>query len=373
MKTTTGSASIEMLRGLYGLRNPIVSVYCGMEEPANSDDLALRRRAIRHELLRSAVGKTVLDAVEDALSTVPRGAGAVAAFVGRDGETRTFDMPDAVLADHVSRASVPSVLPLLSWQQYRPPYVVVLLDRSGAEISVRHPAHGESVTTTVPGPDDEIARSAPGGSSQSRYQNRAEDSWLHNSAHSAEVAADALTSAEADLLIVAGDVRAEQFFRDKLPEPVRQQVSVVSVSGGRSPDGSEEYRREQIARVVRDKVDGTMRDAVAEVLDQSGPGGLGAQGVAATIHALARGRVHELLVSPSGAATAWFGSGPTDISEHRSGISADAGPVRNAPLADVLVRAATLSDAKVLVLPPDIASPLHQGVGALCRYAEGVR
>lgn len=369
MKTLTraDSAAVGIVRDLYDLRYPIVSVYFGMENPA-ADDPALRRRVIRHQLLRSAAGNVVLDAVENALRAVPRGTGSVAVFVGRDGETRTFDMPGADLVDHACRAAVPCVLPFLLWRQYRPPYVVALLDRSGAEISVRGAAEQEPRTTTVPGPDDEIERNAPGGWSQSRYQNRAEDSWMHNSAHSAEAAAEALSKADADLLIIAGDVRAEQFFRDKLPEWVRQKVRIASVSGGRSQDGSRDNRREQIEAAVRQLVDDKIREAAIEVVDQSGPGDLGVQGVAGTIHALARGRVHELLVSSTDAATAWFGSGPTDISAHRSGIPAEAGPVRHAPLADVLVRAAALTDAKVLVLPADIASLLRQGIGGLCRY-----
>lgn len=373
MKTLTRTDRSSLhIRDLYDLPGPVVSVYLGMADPAAADDLALRSRAVRHELQRSAAGGPVLDAVDEILRTaVPQGVGATAAFVGRDGARRTFDLRGADLADHAFRGWLPRLMPLLMWQQYRPPHVVVLLDRSGAEISVRNSAACGPAPRIVPGPDDEIERNAPGGWSQSRYQNRAEDSWQHNAAHSAEAAADALATADAELLIVAGDVRAEQYFRDKLPEPVRQQARIVSVSGGRSPDGSREHRREQIACAIREQVDGKIREAVTEVLDQSGPGGLGVQGVAATIHALARGRVHRLLVSQIDGATAWFGSGPTDISEHRSGISTYGGrAARHASAADVLIRAAALTDAQILVVPSEMAGELHQGVGALCRFAD---
>lgn len=368
MKSLT-RPSPALLHDLYDLPEPVVSVYFGMEERAG-DDVDLRRRVIRHRLLRAATGSTVVEAVEDALSEVPRGPGMLAAFVGHDGSQRSFEMPEADLADRVTRAALPDVVPFLRWRQYRPPYVLAVLDRTGAEVSVRVSPENGARTATVPGPDDVIERNAPGGPSQGRYQNRAEDSWLHNSARTARAVTAALSDSGARLLILAGDVRAVRYFRDKLPEWVREEVRVAAVPGGRHADGSEVLREANLDRTVRTMVDARLREAVADVVDQSGPGGLGVQGLPAVIHALARGQIHKLLIAPdTDAATAWFGPGVTDISEHRSRLAAQDADRRHGPVADVLIRTATLTDAEVGILPLGLSEYLRQGVGGICRYA----
>ena len=383
MKTLT-KTSTGIFRDLYELPDPVVSVYIGMVDPSR-DDADLRRRAIRHDLARSHVEPATLHSVEQALPDVPAGLGTVAMFAGRNGRMETFSMPDADLVDQARTASVPHVTPLLQWHQYRPAHVLVMVDRSGADITIQ-PAGAQltkhTTETTVEGPDDEIVRNAPGGPAQMRYQRRAEDSWLHNSGAAAEAAAEALESSGAGLLVLGGDVRAAQYFREQLPMWVRNEVGIKEITGSRSTDGSEHHRTEQVDQLIREFVDEQARKALGAVLDQAGPGGLGVQGAAATMRALAMGAVHQLLVSEpnggpggpgpggsGGPAKAWFGPAPTEIADHRSGILAQHSTPKHGPLADVLIRAAVLTDADVIVLPEDLGPLLHQGVGALCRFS----
>ena len=213
-------------------------------------------------------------------------------------------------------------------------------------------------------------RNAPGGPAQGRYQNRAEDSWLHNAASSAQAVCEALDECGAGLLVLAGDVRAVQYFRDKLPSWVRQRVRVETVPGALSPQGSQVQRGTAVEHIIHTMVDSRLRESAQTVVDQSGPGGLGVQGLPAVIHALARARVHELLIGPGAEDTAWFGPDPTDISEHRSRLSAADAERRHGPVADVLIRAATLTNAEVAILPLALSENLRQDVGGLCRYAE---
>lgn len=330
-----------LLHDLYELPEPVVSVYFRMADPAD-DDVALRRRMIRHHLLRAATGSVALGAVENALSDVPRGPGTLAVFLGRDGAERRFDMPGADLVDRVGRAAVPDVVPFLRWWQYRPPFVVAVLDPAGAEISVRRSPWEPAVTTTVPGPDDVIEQAV----------------------------AEALSGARAQLLVLVGDVRAVRFFRDKLPQWVRHTVAVETIPGGGGPDGSEGRRPQSLERTIHAMVDAQLRESVAKVIGQAGPGGLGVQGIPAVIHALAGGRIHRLLIGPSADTTAWFGPGPTDISDHRSTLPVPDAEKRHGPVADVLIRAATLTDAEVRILPLEMSERLHQGVGGICRYPD---
>jgi hypothetical protein len=127
---------------------------------------------------------------------------------------------------------------------------------------------------------------------------------------------------------------------------------------------------------VQEYVDEESLRALTRVQDRSGPGGLGVQGPAATIHALARGQVQMLLLAPpepgtqwAEPSTAWFGPQPTDISEHRSGVLVPDGKPSRGPLEEVLTRAAVLTDADVRILPEGLADAPPHGVGALCRFA----
>jgi hypothetical protein len=109
------------------------------------------------------------------------------------------------------------VVALLAFRQRHPPYVVVVTDRTGADLTLVPRGAVTGATWTVIGPDDEIERNAPGGWAQARYQRLAEDSWQHNAAAVAREVTHALHQVDARLLLVAGDVRAVQLLRDQLP------------------------------------------------------------------------------------------------------------------------------------------------------------
>lgn len=361
MTSLTGPATA-LLRDVYELPEPVVSVYFGMGDPAD-DDVTLRRRAIRHRLLRAATSSAVLEAVERALSEVPRGPGMLAAFVGRDGSERLFEMPGADLADRVGRAVLPDVVPFLRWRQYRPPYVFAILGRDGAEVAVRRSPETQAVTATVSRPGD----------------NRAGDPRLLGAAGSPRAVAasraarsvtEALSASGARLLILAGDLQAVRYFRDHLPDWVREEVRVAPLPGGRSPQGSAGRQDENLDRTVRSMVDTRLREAVATVVGQSGPGGPGVQGLPEVIDALAHGHMRELLIGQDTDAMAWFGPDPTDISEQRSQLTAAEAERRTGPVTDVLIRAATLTDTGVGILPVGLSENLRQQVGGIRRLAD---
>jgi len=370
-----------MVRALYELPAPVVTAYLRAPDLGTPDDRDLRLRAMLDQLHPTEATPESLRALASVLGAVTEdrpidpGRPTVAAFVGADGQTRMFELPEADVQDQIRVAAVPHVLPLLEWRQGRPAYVLVLLDRTGAELVVQPAGAAPAARTEVQGPDDEIERNAPGGWSQPRYQNRAEDSWQHNAGRAAEAVSDALSSVQADLLIVSGDVRAEQYFRDQLPSWIHSKVTIKTITGSRSPDGSEEHRRDRIAAAVQEYVDQDSVQALARIREHSGPGGLGVQSPAATIHALARGQVHVLVLAadepgaqPVEPTTAWFGPQPTDISEHRSGVLVPDGKPSHGPLKEVLARAAILTDADIRILPQGWPDPPTNGVGALCRF-----
>jgi hypothetical protein len=390
-----------LVHELYELPGPIVTAYLNSPWPGPGvDHTGLRIRTLLDGIRGTEATRESLEALGSVLGTLEPGAPPAAAFVGADGQTRMFSLPGAQVEDQAHCAAVPHVLPLLVWRQRHPAYALVMLDRTGAELVVQPAGAAEPVRSTVAGPDDVIERNAPGGTAQSRYQNRAEDSWQHNAGRAAEAVTDALAASGAELLIVGGDVRAEQYFLDRLPTAVRTGVSIKTIPGSRSADGSERHRGERVEALVQEHVNEQCRQLLDRVQDGSGPGGLGVQGPAPTIHALARAQVQVLLLAApepgagNGASvsantsanasasagngagnsapeptTAWFGPQPTDISEHRTGVLVPDGRPEHGPLQEVLARSAVLTDADIRVLPGSWTDGPPRGVGALCRFA----
>src|SRR5207244_4321477 len=87
--------------------------------------------------------------------------------------------PEPPARDLARWAPLPGVGPLLEWRQLSAPHVIALADRQGADlVAVRRDAH--PVERTAGGADDPLSKSKPGGWSQPRYQQRAENTWEHN-------------------------------------------------------------------------------------------------------------------------------------------------------------------------------------------------
>jgi hypothetical protein len=358
---------------------PVAAVYLGSApDVANEYQLAWETRwgPLATALREQGADEETVKALEAAVAApaaarAARGSGQVAGFA-RGGEAlAVVTLPDLRQRD-IARFGAPAhMLPLLHWAQERPPYVLVVTDRTGADIAASIGAGSEPVYSEVEGPDDEIERNAPGGfKAQPRYQRRAEDSWAHNAAAVAEAAASALHRVEGKILVVSGDVRAQQLLMERLPEWVKREVRVKRISGSRGIDGSQKARAELVRGAVREATEDELRALWETFVEERSPHGLAVEGAAQTLNALATGRVATLVVSGDGRANdlaAWFGPAPTEVSPAEAGhpVAPDA---HRGPLVDVTVRAALLTGAHVRVVPPAAGYGPSEGVGGLCRY-----
>ncbi|MEU9840549.1 Vms1/Ankzf1 family peptidyl-tRNA hydrolase [Actinomadura sp. NPDC048032] len=362
----------ETLRRLCS-EGPVTSVYFNLTAPPGEEDAALRWERLARRLRAQGADGAVVEALGRLVARAEPGSGTLAAFASDgDPEPVGVEMADARQPDLAVRGPLPRLLPMLAWLQERPPYVLTLVDRKGADIETCRGGTRTATTRTIDGPDDEIVRNAPGGWSQSRHQHRAEDSWEHNATRVAHALADDLAETGAHVLLVGGDVRAVQYLTKHLPEGVRHEVSVGHVSGGRNRDGARRRRQTQVRDHVTRWADDETRGLLERLDEARGPSGLAVEGAAATLRALARGRVGTLLVAddPADRRTAWFGPAPTQVSDRRATFAeSGGGPVEHGRLVDVAVRAAVLTGAEVRVLEPGAPDLPAQGIGALCRYA----
>jgi hypothetical protein len=372
MRTTPifAGTAVHRVRDLYEAVPPVSSVYL-TTSPAQRSEHELRRRRVVEDLAAQGADQETRRTLERRLAELGQEPGTAALFLA-DGQLRaSFKLKDEETMESAVWNGVPRVLPVLRWFQERPPHVLALVDRTGADIVGWDGGAETPEVRTVYGPDDEIVRNAPGGRSQMRYQHRAEDSWQHNAARVADEIVQELDRRHSALLFLSGDVRALQFLGRYLPAWVRQQVRTMRLQGSRTPSEPDPLRDTRVREAtLRASQDETAR-LLGAVADGLGPGGLGVDGVQATVDALATARVATLLVTddPAETRTLWVGPGPTDLAHGHLPRPTDWDWARKAPLADAAVRSAILADADVRVLAPDCPGAPSDGMAALCRYA----
>ncbi|OLE22398.1 MAG: hypothetical protein AUG44_24920 [Actinobacteria bacterium 13_1_20CM_3_71_11] len=314
--------NLTYLRPLYRQSGPFASVY--LDASSDTEDAGKRRdisaKDVADELAAAGADPAIRAAVEAAIrdhTGTGRHGLAVFATNGAVALTQTMDEPPA---RPVARwGEQPSVLPLLRGTHERVRWLRVQVDRIGGELTLDSGA----TLRTVRGDDDyPITKAQPGGWSQPRYQRAAEENWDRNAKDVAEAVAQAADEVGAEVVILAGDVRARQLLVEHLPPAVARRVA-----------DSEEA------------VPAAVAHRLAEILDAYRAGrahGLAVAGVSEVRTPLEWGQVETLLIAP--------------------GLPDDTG--------DGLIAAAVTHDAEVVLVPPE-EEPLPEGVGAVLRYRVG--
>jgi hypothetical protein len=353
----------------------VASVYCSLDSLTEIDgsvDRNLRIQALADQLRPQGASDAVVNTVISEVAARPATPAIMAMFVDANGQVLHEALLTAVdIADRVAFGVPADVRPLLQWHQNVPAHIVVVVDRVGADLTV-NPGRGESIRTiTVTGPDDEITHSAPGGwagLSQSRFQNRAEDSWHHNAASVSAAVVEEAAVINAEVIVLVGDARAVNLVQEHLPAEHVWQVRTIT--GGRSADGSQASRADAVAEVLAQVAVEKDRWAVEQLREQTMKGGLGVEGARDTLAALAADRVAVLLVSDEiRPGIAWFAESGTNVFADEEAARASGQPVFAGGIAEVAVRSALLSGARVRVLSAGTEGMPADGIGAICRYA----
>jgi hypothetical protein len=355
---------------------PYASAYLavGRTTESSAKEAQLAWRALRDQLHAAGAGPEVLAALDAATIELPR-EGGLGVVVAADGHVVAEEHPAPEATSFAWVGSVPVLGPFLRVRQTVPAHVVALVDRAGADLLVvggwQDRGHVETVGTEGSG-DGLLHKSAPGGWSQRRYQQRTENLWKLHAGEVADRLVDLVAEHHPRLVLLAGDVRALAELRAQLPAAVAERCR--EVSGSRHPDGSADASAEEVRRLVRTAHAEDLRAVLAAHRDAMGRGARASSGVAATAEALGRSAVATLLVhDPTIDAkgpdprTAWSLPDGVTVAARRHGLTGvEAGTPVEGPLVDVLARAALLTGARVCLVPD--APSLHEGVGALLRY-----
>jgi hypothetical protein len=308
----------------------------------------------------------VLDAVAELVPDAHLQGACLAVIADADAILHLEHGPVVSPSDEATWGPLPRLLPILEWRQSEPPYLVVLTDRTGADVFGFARGVPDAIRDEVEGDHDEIRRVKPGGWSQRRYQERAEDSWRENAEQVADRVARLAQDLNAQIVIVAGDVRAVELLRKALPDRIAELVHVVE--GERPWEGKGDPMPEETRDIVERHVRGTTDRLLERFAEERGQHDKAVEGVDGTARALARAQVAVLLIAPSEIDRELsFGPEPALLGsvEELTDLGVDAhepGPAR-----DVLIRAALGTGAGVRIL--DGADAVRGGVGALLRWS----
>ncbi|MDZ7732729.1 MAG: Vms1/Ankzf1 family peptidyl-tRNA hydrolase [Acidimicrobiia bacterium] len=262
--------------------------------------------------------------------------------------------------------NLPALLPVIDHLDRSIRAVIVSIDRTGADIVLV--GGDEERGVTVEGDTEHIHRGQPGGWSQRRFQQRAENTWEHNAADVAAEVDRVAREGGVEIVTAIGDVRARTLLADHLSPATRELLHDVDGPGPGDPDA----RTRALAAADHARADWFAQRTV-ELLrqfDHALEHDKALEGVDTVFDVLRQGRVERLLVHPDldDDRRAWFDvASPTLAGATSEELAGVATSLLDGRLNDAAVRAARGGGAAIEVVPQHGPRAPAGGLGALLR------
>jgi peptide subunit release factor 1 (eRF1) len=356
---------------------PFVTIHVESESAVEQaqDKYELTWKDILTELADKGVDERTREAVAAARGEHSDGGSRFVVATPADGTVRlAVSLAEPPRRTVVDVAPLPHLLPLLDDVTTQVPHVVVLVDRTGADVSAYFDSTGRAEEeVTVKGSAPDIRKVPVGGWSQHRYQLRAENGWRANAREIVDAVVELVQRVGAEVIVAVGDEREVTYVRELLPTHLQDRLLVVD--GGRGRDGSEALVRRRVQDVLSLHVAQQSLDLLEAYAQERGQGKRAVDGVQDVVEALRKAQVETLLLTTDAAAysTLLFGPEPTQIGttvDELSTLGVD--DPQEGPMIDVLIRAALGTAAQVQLVPDELATAPRGGVGAVLRYADSV-
>ena len=381
--------NLSFLRELYQRPGPWASVYLDATHNTADGDQAvgLRWRGLREQLAAQGADEETLAAMDlavnsgqavDAVPSVgpPAGSGRVglAVFATHGRVALAQPLPRPPVRESATWSRRPQTGPLVAGAAEQVRWVRAVVDRTGGTLTAADAGHlriDRDVPTAEEYPKH---KSGQGGWSQLNFERSTVTVWDRNVHNVVDAVTEAADRMGADVVIVAGDVRARQMLIDRLPKRMAGRV-VESDVGNRAPGGDpstlDNVTAEAVARVARDR-----RMELLDRYRMDLSRGRAREGVAPVSEAAWHASMDVLLLSDD---SQFAGSEPPlqvwiDPDDPRA-IAPDAavlrdvgvsGPERENAIA-ALIAAAAAEDAEVVTVDPS-EQRLTDGIGAITRY-----
>lgn len=329
-------------------------------------EIELRWQGLRRNMADAGAPDDVLTALDTVVADAHReGDGLIA--IARSGGIALQRNLSTPIEEAALWGPAPHLLPLFAWQQENPPYAVALVDRTGAEIEVTS-SWRPDWALEVEGDEWPVRRVNPGGWSQRRYQERAENLWEDNARDVAAALEKIAGDDDVELVLISGDVRAVAFLRDNLSESFAP--AIYEIEGTQAQ--SVEEIAEELHKAVAAHEAQTTEALLERFREERGQEDRAVEGAGRTGRALSERRVETLLITSGAAGQDGFvvAGDPTQVSTERRALEdLQLGDVFQVPMRDALARAAVAGGSAVRVVPAlsDEHAPAD-GVGAILRY-----
>ncbi|MFF0945374.1 Vms1/Ankzf1 family peptidyl-tRNA hydrolase [Kocuria sp. CPCC 205300] len=329
---------------------------------------------ICRELERQGAARADLAAVEAAVRPAEGLPDPVSRFlVVRDGTVEIDEvLPGPLAGPGVVRVdAAPDLTPLFRHRPDDFPYVVAEVSRDGGEIRLQRAsgrrAEGEQ---QIEGETNHINKFPGGGWSQARWQRHTEVVWRRNTEQVAEQIDKAVAESGAQLVVLAGDMRARGLVEEQLSKAVQPLVSMVNANT--RADGSDSADlAEQIDRSVGELIARRQQALLERLAEQeNGPDRTAVHGVAPVVAALQQAQAETVLIDENAldaeAELVVLDAEPWIAVDEADALGATA--LGRVPAAEALVRAALLTDARPVFLAPG-ALPDGVDIAALLRWS----
>jgi hypothetical protein len=371
--------NLSFLRELYQRPGPWASVYLDATHNTADGDQAvgLRWRGLREQLAAQGADEATL-AEMDATISADMGAGpgrvGLAVFAARGRVALAEPLPRPPVRELATWSRRPQTGPLVAGAAEQVRWVRAVVDRAGGRLTAADAGHlrfDHDVRTVERYPTH---KSGQGGWSQLNYERSTVTVWDRNVHNVVDAVTDAADRMGADVVIVAGDVRARQMLIDRLPKRLAGRVvesDIGTRAPGSDPSTLDDVTAEAVARVARDHR--------LELLDRYRMDlsrGRAREGVAPVSEAAWHAAVDVLLLSDD----SQFASGEPPLQvwidpDDPRAVAPDpavlrevgvSGPERENAIA-ALIAAAAAGDAEVVTVDPS-EQRLADGVGAITRF-----
>jgi hypothetical protein len=330
---------------------------------------------VRAELAGQGAPEEDIEALRGAVRPAEGMAGPVAQFVlARQGkvELNEFLRGPLVSQEHIAVEPVPDLLPLVKHKGEEYPYVVAEVSRDGGEIRLHHAGKPDpDAVADIQGSTENLKKVPTGGWQQGKNQHRTEEIWRRNADEIAAEIDRVVNRSGAKLVVLAGDIRARGLVQDQLSKATQDLVSVVDAhtrTGGADHNALNEEVDKHIALQLAGEQQQIL-DRLAEQEGQANPES--AKGIGAVVHALQQAQVDVLIMNDaalSGHDLVALDAEPWVALEKGEYLNANV--VGRVPAPSALIRAAALTDARILMVPGGVL-PERVEVAALLRWSTG--
>jgi hypothetical protein len=367
---------VSFLQPVFDAAGPYATVCADVTHNTENADteLDLRVRAATERLTEQGAPEAVVEAVRSRLLEANDGGDAGrqkgrALVVASDGSVVLDQaLVNAPTREMAEWSPSPHLLPLLRQLPGRVPHIVVLTDRTGADISYLGMPGQVEVEEEVKGDTFQIRKFSGGGWAHHRYQHNAENKWVHNAEEVGQHIASMVRRLGPKFVLVAGDVRARQILTDRASD-LWSDLVISMDEGGRAAGADREPVDVRTAELVAEHEAREVAETVEQV-EAARAHGLAVSGTEAVVEALRKGQVETLLLADDpGEDTLLVGSSPLELGVDQHDMDALGIHGEIVPAERALLAAAVASSAGV-VLVPSSAMPDGAPVAAVLRYTD---